>query len=130
MSEFVKRLRDLVFVWGSLSAFVAWAFAYFGLDCIACVDYSIEIMLAILTIASSAIVWVFLNRKIEKGLESIHITLLKSDVDRYYSINKDKETLMEDEIKYLHMLKGKITYYGVNSFTQRKVDKLLKKDLK
>ncbi|RUM90711.1 MAG: hypothetical protein DSZ27_08450 [Thiomicrospira sp.] len=131
------KLRDMVFIWGTLSAIFIWAAKYYE-GCEDCFGlYQVEMGLAVLTVVTSMIIWfVFthkierVNVKVEDGLKSVHIALLKSDVDRFYKDHKGDEFLIEDDAKYLYMLKDKLGYYGVNSFTQRKVDFLLQKDIR
>ena len=128
---FVSYVRDLVFLWGTVVAVITGAFFYYD-KCQPCLNfYSVEIFLGLLTIMSSLIVWFTLSHKVAKvnsGLDSIHIALLKSDVDRFYSQHKDCQLLSDDDLKYLLMLQEKLEYYKINSFTQRKVDKLLSKE--
>ena len=129
--NFVGYVRDLVFLWGTVIAVVTGSIFYYNEFEPILNTHRVEIFLGVLTIVSSLAVWFTLSHKVAKvnrGLDSIHIALLKSDVDRFYSQHKDCQSLSDDDLKYLLMLQDKLSYYKINSFTQRKVDKLLSKE--
>lgn len=143
MKVFVSKLRDIVFLWGTFSAVVTGAAAWY-MDCEECLMlYSVEIGLAIITIVASFLIWYTLSirqdnfesklkeheYKTGQRFDSIHISLIKSDVDRFWTHNRDRESLTEDEMSYVYMLNDKIKEYNINSFTQRKVESLMKKEI-
>lgn len=137
MSNLAKKLRDFVFVWGTLSGVSIWVADRLGVSCDDCLEiYAVEIGVAVLSIVTSAIIWITVNWKFDRvetsfdaKISEVQVSLLKADVDRFWRENRDKELLTEDDMKYVHMLKEKIGLYGVNSFTQRKVDALMEKGI-
>ena len=136
MKEFVRNLRDFVFVWGTFSAAVVWIGNSYDQYCQTCIEmYLPEVIAVGASLVSSMIIWATLVLKVSRhehhvsdqmGEMKIHI--IKSDVDRFYTHNKDKDHLSEDEIKYVLMLEEMMQKYKINSFTQRKIDKLIEKD--
>lgn len=136
-----KNLKDIVFVWGTLSAIVGSSIMYFNEYYNLFIMHSTEVGLVGLTIITSAIIWFSLSCKtkntdkkldnlkvdITQELSSIQKDMLRSDVDRWYKDHMKNESLSDDELKYLHYLKSKLIKHKVNSFSESKVNKLLKK---
>lgn len=141
MSNFIKKLKEIMFVWGTLSAIVGSSIIYLQEYHNLLIMHTIEIGLIALTIVSSAVVWFSLSTKtqvtddkvdnlkkqVTEELTSIQKDMIRSDVDRWYKDHKDDNELSDDELKYLHYLKNKLEKHNVNSFSQSQVNKLLNK---
>jgi hypothetical protein len=141
ISSIAKCLKELVFVWGTISAFVGGSIFYFNEYYSLFIMHSTELGLVGLTIFTSAVIWFTLSKKneatddnikqlkqeVHTELSSIQKDLVRSDVDRWYKDHKDAKALTDDELKYLHYLKTKLEKYGVNSFSQSQVNRLLNK---
>lgn len=125
-------LKSGVAVWGSLTAATATAVATYN-DCSECFEmYKVEIGLAVLTVVTSMFIWFLVKAMVNEvysELNSIQRAMLRGDVDRFFKDHKDDKSLTEDEAEYVYMLRDKLIYHKVNSFTQRKVDALLRKDI-
>jgi uncharacterized membrane protein YgaE (UPF0421/DUF939 family) len=141
ISSIAKCIREIVFLWGTFSAFVAGSIYYFNEHYNLFIMHSTELGLVGLTIATSGMVWFTLSKKTEatdaniKELKSnvhdelneIQKNLVRADVDRWYKDHINSESLSQDELKYLHFLKNKLEKYKVNSFSQSQINKLLNK---
>lgn len=141
MSNFVKKLKDVVFVWGILSAIVGSSIIYLQEYHNLLIMHTVELGLVALTIVSSAVVWFSLSTKtqvtddkvdnlkkqVTEELTSIQKDMIRSDVDRWYKYHKEDISLSDDELKYLHYLKNRLEKHNVNSFSQSQVNKLLNK---
>ena len=141
MSNFIKKLKDVVFVWGTLSAIVGSLIFYLQEYHNLLIMHTVELGLVALTIVSSAVVWFTLSTKtqvtddkvdnlkkdVTEELSNIQKDMIRSDVDRWYKDHKDDDSLSDDELKYLYYLKNKLEQYKVNSFSQSQVNKLLNK---
>ena len=141
MSNFIKKLKEIMFLWGTLSAIVGSSIFYLQEYHNLLIMHTIELGLVALTIVSSAVVWFSLSTKtqvtddkvdnlkkqVTEELTSIQKDMIRSDVDRWYKDHKDDDVLSDDELKYLHYLKNKLEKHKVNSFSQSQVNKLLNK---
>ena len=141
ISVIAKSVKDIVFLWGTFSAVVGGSILYFNEYFNLFIMHSTEIGLIALTIVTSAIIWYSLSNKtavtekkldnlkdnITQELSSIQRDMLRSDVDRWYKDHINNDRLSDDELKYLHYLKSKLVKHKVNSFSESKVNKLLKK---
>lgn len=141
ISSIAKCIREIVFLWGTFSAFVAGSILYFNEYFNLFIMHSTEFGLIGLTIVTSAIIWFSLSKKTEatdaniKELKSnvhdelneIQKNLVRADVDRWYKDHINDDSLSQDELKYLHFLKNKLEKYKVNSFSQSQINKLLNK---
>lgn len=133
----IKVIKNAVFLWGVVSAIVTGSIYYVNAYKDLIVNHPLELGMLVLIVSSSLITYfTFSNRvkkiesRVEKGFDALHIAQLKSDVDRFFKDHKEDKFLTEDDAAYLYMLRDKLTQYGVNSFSQRKVENLLKKDIK
>lgn len=141
LSSIAKCIREIVFLWGTFSAFVAGSILYFNEYFNLFIMHSTEFGLIGLTIVTSAIIWFSLSKKTEatdanikelksnvhNELNEIQKNLVRADVDRWYKDHINAESLSQDELKYLHFLKNKLEKYKVNSFSQSQINKLLNK---
>jgi len=141
ISIIAKNLKDIVFLWGTLSAIVGGSIIYFNEYFDLFIMHPTESGLIALTIITSAIIWFSLSSKtavtdkkldnlkedITQELSSIQKDMLRSDVDRWYKDHINNESLSDDELKYLHYLKSKLIKHQVNSFSESKINKLMKK---
>lgn len=59
----------------------------------------------------------------------IRVKMLKADIDNLYRQLQDKDTITEDEAKYIYELDECRIELGVNSFTERKIKAMLEKDI-
>ena len=140
-SSVVKCIKDIVFLWGTITAFIGGSIFYFNEYYNLFIMHSTELGLVGLTIFTSAVIWFTLSKKneatdnnikelkqeVHKELSSIQKDMVRSDVDRWYKDHKDEESLTDDELKYLHYLKTKLEKHNVNSFSQSQVKRLLNK---
>lgn len=137
MKNFVKTLRDVVFVWGTLSALFVGGLSYFH-ECGDCLElYAVEIGLGVLSVVTSAIIWYVMTRrmqqvenKVDHGIESLQVRQIKSDVDRFFKDHKDDQYLSEDDMQYVYTLDEERKACGINSYTQRKLEHLKSKQVR
>ena len=144
IASLAKALKDLTYIWGTLTASVAAIIYYLQEHQDLIWLNSTELGMLFLVIITSAIIWVgvehkakrtetkvdHLESKVDDSMNALQRALLRMDVDRFYKDHRDDETLTDDQMKYVYMLRDKLIHHNVNSFSQRKVDELLTKPIK
>ncbi len=133
----IDKLKTIVFLWTVVSAIISGSIYYIATYKDLIVTHPLELGMLVLIVASSLITYfTFSDRvnkiecRVERGFDALHISQLKTDIDRFFKDHKEDTHLSEDDAAYLYMLRDKLTHYRVNSFSQRKVETLLKKDIK
>ncbi|WEJ62164.1 hypothetical protein [Thiomicrorhabdus lithotrophica] len=133
----IQFLKNAVFLWSLLVSFISGSIFYINEYSDFVTTHPVEVgIVALLLITWAATHFSFSSKvktvevKLDSGLHTLRVSILKAEVDRYYKCHKDSDSLSEDEGKYLYVLQKEMKELGVNSFTQRKVDSLLAKDIK
>lgn len=133
----IDKLKNAVFLWSVVSAIVSGSIYYVASYKDLIVTHPLELGMLVLIVASSLITYfTFSSRvnkiecRVESGFDALHISQLKTDIDRFFKDHKEDKYLSEDDAAYLYMLRDRLAHYKVNSFSQRKVESLLKKDIK
>lgn len=132
----IQFLKNAVFLWSLLSSIVAGTAYYLTLHEAFIEAHALAIAVLCLMLTSSLLTYYTFSTRVKEaelkfydGIRQLQIAQLKSDVDRYFKDHKDSKALSEDEAQYLYMLEERRQEYGVNSFTQRKIQNLLQKDI-
>ena len=133
-------IKDLIVVWAAVVATLAWVSTQIS-NCDECFElYKAELLVAVITLSGLAIFWAMNKVKFNKVHDRLDFILdritdaeimrIKGEVDRLYRALKNEDTLAADDAAYLYKLKDMMKTHSINSFTQRKIQYLLDKDIK
>ncbi len=132
----INFLKNAVFLWGLLTSIVSGSIYYLSMHEVFITMHPLSVAILSLMLVSSLLMYFTFSMrvrevelKVDKGVRSLQVSQLKSDVDRYFKDHKDDASLVVDEAQYLYMLEERRQEYSVNSFTQRKIKMLLSKDI-
>ncbi len=132
----INFLKNAVFLWGLLTSVVSGSIYYFSMHEVFITMHPLSVAILSLMLVSSLLMYFTFSMRVrevelrvDKGVRSLQVSQLKSDVDRYFKDHKDDASLAVDEVQYLYMLEERRQEYSVNSFTQRKIKMLLSKDI-
>lgn len=132
LKTLAEWIKSVAVIWAGIAATMAWVGSQLS-DCSDCLElYKVEIALALMTLAGLAVMWTVTHSrfvKIEMQLRKADQIRIKGEIDRLFRELRHDAILSEDDAKYLTVLKNEMIDLGVNSFTQRKVDYLLAKDI-
>lgn len=138
----LKKLKDIegtlkagIFIWFFVITAVTTIIKFFGVDCADCWTSYREYILIISLPILSGIIVTYLNRSETKRVENkadsyyrqTQITALKANIQNAYNFWHEKDSLEQEQIKYLHALRHQLEEFGVNSFSQATLKKLLDK---
>lgn len=133
----IQLLKNAVFMWGLLVSIVSGTAFYVTKYSEFITTHPLELGIIALIFTLSLRTHLMVSTKVsavevkvDDGIKSLRVSLIKSSISAFYRCHKDKSTLSEDEGKQLYDLHEEMKSLGVNSYNEHRIDELKKIPIK